>query len=87
MNLYAQALEAMERELLPRVLAACHWNQSEACRRLGLDRMTLRRRMKLYGITIPENMKRVSFEVPSPERRKPIPMTPRQFGLDAREHG
>lgn len=83
MTLYAEALEAMERELFPDVLNACGWNQSEACRRLGLNRTTLRTRMKLYGICVPENMKRVSYEIPSPARRMPYSITPRQFGMTA----
>ncbi|MGC3997482.1 MAG: sigma-54 dependent transcriptional regulator [Anaeromyxobacter sp.] len=43
-------LEAIERDLLVRVLAATEGNQSEAARRLSISRSSLIDRMKKYGI-------------------------------------
>lgn len=57
MTLYAEALEAMERELLPRVLNACGWNECAAAEALGINRGTLRKKLKALGISKPEDAK------------------------------
>jgi two-component system response regulator AtoC len=43
-------LEAFERQLLARVLAACDGNQSETARRLGVTRTTLLDKLKRHGL-------------------------------------
>lgn len=43
----------LTREKLVRTLQACEWNQSESARRLGCDRTTVWRKMKLWGIEAP----------------------------------
>src|SRR5262249_13494209 len=46
-----EQLEAFERNLITRALAATGGNQSEAARRLGTSRVTLIDKIKKYGIT------------------------------------
>ncbi len=45
-----EQVEALERSLIVRALAAAHGNQSEAARRLGTSRGTLLDKMKKYGL-------------------------------------
>ena len=49
----AMAGEASDRTALEAALAATGWNISETARRLGLDRTTVHRRMKRFGIAAP----------------------------------
>ena len=44
------SLEAVEREHLLRALEACRWNVSQAARKLGISRDTLRYRMERHGL-------------------------------------
>ncbi|MGI9133502.1 MAG: sigma-54-dependent transcriptional regulator, partial [Rhodoferax sp.] len=44
------SLDAVEREHLLRALQACHWNVTQAARRLGISRDTLRYRMERHGL-------------------------------------
>jgi len=46
----ADARDAFERRLVARVLADCRGNVSRAAERLGLDRTTLHRRLKAWGM-------------------------------------
>jgi two-component system nitrogen regulation response regulator NtrX len=46
----ADARDAFERRVVTRVLADCRGNVSRAAERLGLDRTTLHRRLKAWGI-------------------------------------
>lgn len=43
-------LQDREQQLITTVLEDCNWNQSEAAKRLGVTRNTLRYRIKKYGI-------------------------------------
>jgi DNA-binding NtrC family response regulator len=45
-----EQVEAFERSLIARALAATHGNQSEAARRLGASRVTLVDKIKKYGL-------------------------------------
>lgn len=57
MTLYAQSLEAMERELLPRVLGECGWNECAAAEAMGINRGTLSKKLKALGICMPADAK------------------------------
>ncbi len=50
-NLYETFLAGVEPEFLRRVLAEVNWNQSKAARMLGLNRATLRKKLRLYRIS------------------------------------
>jgi two-component system response regulator AtoC len=50
-----EQVEAFERALLARMLAATNGNQSEAARRLGTSRVTLVDKLKKYGLTARRN--------------------------------
>jgi two-component system response regulator AtoC len=45
-----EQIEALERRVIARTLAAVSGNQSEAARRLGLNRGTLIERVRKYGL-------------------------------------
>jgi two-component system response regulator HydG len=45
-----QQVQAFERELIRDALAACHGNQSETARQLGISRVTLIDKLKRYGL-------------------------------------
>jgi two-component system response regulator AtoC len=45
-----EQIEALERKVIARTLAAVSGNQSEAARRLGLNRGTLIERVRKYGL-------------------------------------
>jgi two-component system nitrogen regulation response regulator NtrX len=49
----AQVRHRAERDYIVEVLASVDWNQSHTAAILGLDRSSLRKRMKLYGIVVP----------------------------------
>jgi len=51
-DLYAEALEKMEKELLSQVLQHSNGNQSEAARILGITRGSLRNKIRSHGISI-----------------------------------
>jgi two-component system response regulator AtoC len=51
-NLYAEALERMERELIVRVLRHTEGNQLQAARILGITRGSLRNKIRSLGISI-----------------------------------
>ncbi len=51
-NLYDEAVEALEQKLLTQVLRATHGNQGEAVKILGITRTTLRTKIKKLGIAI-----------------------------------
>jgi DNA-binding NtrC family response regulator len=50
-----EQVEAFERGVLARMLAATGGNQSEAARRLGTSRVTLVDKLKKYGLTARRN--------------------------------
>ncbi len=49
-DLYKMFLEEMERPLLESVMQYCNGNQTKAARYLGLNRGTLRKKLKMYGL-------------------------------------
>jgi two-component system nitrogen regulation response regulator GlnG len=51
-DLYAEALEFMERYLVSRILALCDGNQSQAARMLGITRGCLRSKVRALGVSI-----------------------------------
>ena len=51
-NLYAEALEFMERYVVTRVLRVCEGNQSKAARMLGITRGCLRRKVRALKVSI-----------------------------------
>ncbi|RYZ64151.1 MAG: sigma-54-dependent Fis family transcriptional regulator, partial [Proteobacteria bacterium] len=48
------SLESMEREHISRVLEEVHYNKTKAAETLGIDRATLYRKCKTYGINLKE---------------------------------
>jgi DNA-binding NtrC family response regulator len=56
-NLYAEALEAMERTLIASVLQATQGNQSKASKILGITRGSLRNKIRQLGICIDHRIK------------------------------
>ena len=49
-ELYKMFVEEVERPLLESVMEYCNGNQTKAARYLGLNRGTLRKKLKLYGL-------------------------------------
>jgi Fis family transcriptional regulator len=49
-ELYKMFTEEVERPLLETVMEYCNGNQTKAARYLGLNRGTLRKKLKLYGL-------------------------------------
>ena len=49
-NLYRMVLDEVERPLLKCVMSHCRGNQSKAAQFLGLNRGTLRKKLKAYGL-------------------------------------
>lgn len=44
------SLEANEREVIENILKTHNWNQSKAAKELGIDRKTVRNKIKKYGL-------------------------------------
>jgi len=51
-GIYARVLASVERELMTRVLRHTRGHQGQACERLGIDRKTLRSKLRELGITL-----------------------------------
>jgi two-component system nitrogen regulation response regulator GlnG len=51
-GMYARVLAGVERELITRVLRHTRGHQGQACERLGIDRKTLRSKLRDLGITL-----------------------------------
>jgi DNA-binding NtrC family response regulator len=49
-NIYDTVVKEAEVVLLEEALGASGWNRSQAARRLGINRLTLRRKLDEYGI-------------------------------------
>lgn len=56
-NVYSQILEEAEKILLEEALIASGWNRSKAARLLGINRLTLRRKLEEYNVTLPKSVK------------------------------
>jgi DNA-binding NtrC family response regulator len=54
-NVYSHILKEAERILLEEALNASGWNRSKAARLLGINRLTLRRKLEEYGLTFPKS--------------------------------
>lgn len=54
-NVYSQILKEAERILLEEALNASGWNRSKAARLLGINRLTLRRKLEEYNLTFPKS--------------------------------
>jgi DNA-binding NtrC family response regulator len=50
-QIYGKVVSAVERELITRVLRHAHGHLGNACERLGIDRKTLRNKLRELGIT------------------------------------
>jgi two-component system nitrogen regulation response regulator GlnG len=55
-NLYAEALERMEREVIVRTLKHTDGNQLQAARILGITRGSLRNKIRALGISIAKSV-------------------------------
>ena len=53
-NVYERIIGQSERVMLLEALNASGWNRSQAARTLGINRLTLRRKLEEYGITAPK---------------------------------
>jgi two-component system nitrogen regulation response regulator GlnG len=51
-DLYVQVIQAVERVLLPRVLKQTHGHQTQASELLGLNRATLRQKLRTLGMAV-----------------------------------
>ena len=49
-DVYSRIVDPIERELLAQVMAACDNVQVKAAERLGMNRNTLRKKLKQYGL-------------------------------------
>ncbi len=54
-NVYSHILKEAERILLEEALNSSGWNRSKAARLLGINRLTLRRKLEEYGLTFPKS--------------------------------
>lgn len=52
-NVYDRIIKQSERIMLVEALEASGWNRSQAARTLGINRLTLRRKLQEFGITAP----------------------------------
>jgi len=52
-NVYNQVVKEAEKILLEEALSESGWNRSKAARTLGINRLTLRRKLKEYNIKVP----------------------------------
>jgi DNA-binding NtrC family response regulator len=55
-NIYNNILKEAERVLLEEAMNTSGWNQSKAARLLGINRLTLRRKLEEYNITFPKSV-------------------------------
>jgi DNA-binding NtrC family response regulator len=58
-NVYSEILKEAERILLEEALTASGWNRSKAARLLGINRLTLRRKLEEYNLGFPKGLPRV----------------------------
>jgi DNA-binding NtrC family response regulator len=55
-DVYNQILKEAERILLEEALNASSWNRSKAARLLGINRLTLRRKLEEFNLTLPKGL-------------------------------
>lgn len=66
-NLFARAVEALERALLARVLQQTQWHQTKASELLGISRNTLRQKLRSLGFSIDKVFHQAGDEEPGDE--------------------
>lgn len=49
-NVYAMVIGEVEKAILESVMAQAQWNQTHAAEMLGINRSTLRKKLKLHGL-------------------------------------
>ncbi len=54
-NLYSETIKEVERSLIEQALSQTKWNRSKAARMLGINRITLRRKIEEFDISFPNN--------------------------------
>ncbi|NIP37809.1 MAG: sigma-54-dependent Fis family transcriptional regulator [Candidatus Dadabacteria bacterium] len=54
-NLYSDTIKEVERSLIEQALSQTKWNRSKAARMLGINRITLRRKIEEFDISFPNN--------------------------------
>ena len=52
-NVYSKVVKEAEKILLEEALSESGWNRSKAARTLGINRLTLRRKLEEYNIKVP----------------------------------
>ncbi len=55
-NIYSEILKETEKVLLEEALSASGWNRSKAARLLGINRLTLRRKLEEYRLDFPKTL-------------------------------
>jgi DNA-binding protein Fis len=53
---FSQVLREAERIMLEEALTTSGWNRSKAARLLGINRLTLRRKLEEYNISFPKSL-------------------------------
>jgi DNA-binding NtrC family response regulator len=54
-NLYSDTIKEIEKSLIQQALSQTKWNRSKAARMLGINRITLRRKVEEFNISFPIN--------------------------------
>ena len=54
-NLYSDTIKEIEKSLIQQALSQTKWNRSKAARMLGINRITLRRKVEEFNISFPNN--------------------------------
>lgn len=49
-NVYPMVINEVEKAILETVMAQAQWNQTHAAEMLGINRSTLRKKLKLHGL-------------------------------------
>jgi len=54
-NVYNDTIKEIEKSLIKEALSKTKWNRSKAARMLGINRITLRRKIEEFNISFPNN--------------------------------